>query len=105
MEERKINYDGSVQEPDGRVTLSVSLGLQYNVSEMLGRLPTTAVLVRRERVNDITQEIWQIPGGETFTIDQLSRFEFAELGCGIGSVRVKGEKVTVYQPIPRHLVK
>lgn len=105
MAERSVRCDGSVREPDGTVTLSVSLGIPYILAEVMSEPLSRALLAKSRFVHGNVHETWRLPDGQTFAVDQPSRFEFAELGKAIGTIRSGGKEIPVYQPVPRLIAR
>lgn len=57
--------DGSV-EVDGKVTLPISLGIPYNLAQLLERPTETATLRWVEPAGSTVREIWTLSDGRIF---------------------------------------
>lgn len=101
-EERLVGKDGTMRRPEG-VLLPVSLGLPYNIAELIQSPVETAILRGTKPYGSTVRETWEV-AGQSFEVAQDERFERAERSMAIGAVRGQdGEDILVYQKRPPHL--
>ena len=100
--DRLVEIDGIMRRPDG-IWLPVSIGLPYNLAELLRKPVKTAMLRGTKPYGVTVTETWELPDGRTFEVAQDERFARSERSMTIGSVRGQdGQEVLVFQKIPPH---